>query len=260
VVLALPDGVLRQGDNQISFSTLSSSVHTIHAELDFGRAKAPAYTPPSRALAGGGAPAIQPVGPNAAITYVGGVAVQPFVSDLASAAVFNPTLGGTLTVRAEVHADVAMQATGSNVGVRQVDLLVDGVTVQSIRADAAAPAPAVYTSFTLDTRRLSNGMHALYVRAYDARCIPSIADYLGAGGGSGTYYPLHITVRNGSAAAGAGAAAELPYRVALPLVRLGAPLATSCASDPAAPAAPPPGVAPGGERLRDEQRWFVCTW
>lgn len=258
VVLALPAGLLRQGDNQLSFSTLGSSLHNLHAELDFARASAPAYTPPSLALAGGGAPVVAPIGPNAAITQVGGVPAQPYVSDLSSPAVFNPSVAGLLTVRAEVHGDIALQATGSNLGVRQVDLLVDGVTVQTLRTDAATPAPAVYASFTLDTRGLANGEHELYLRAYDARCIPSIADYLGAGGSSGSYYPLHISVRNQAAAVTSAApAAGMPYRLALPFVRLGKPLQSSCGD---APAAPPAGAVPGRERLRDEQKLFVCDW
>lgn len=259
VAIDLPDGVLKQGANQISFSTAGSSVHNIHAELDFDSASAPGYTPPAQAASGAPQPAIQPVGPNAVIAQIGATLIDPAISDLSRTAVFNQPVSGVVPIKAEVHNDIALQSTGSNQGVRQVDLLVDGVAVFSQRADAAAPAPAVLATFNLDTRKLANGLHEVYVRAYDARCVPSIADYLGAGDGSGSYYPLHISVRNAaSAPAASGIAAA--YRVSLPLITLGPRLQSSCASTSSAP---PRGAPSGGAwpaDLRRDEQLFVCEW
>lgn len=260
VVIDLPDGVLKQGQNTISFSTQGSSVHTIHAELDFDRASAPAYTPPAQAIAGPAMPVSQPIGPNATITQIGAIVVDPAVSGLSDPAVFNPNVAGVVPIKVEVHGDIALQGTGTNLGVRQVDLLVDGVARFSQRSDAAAPAPGVRATFSLDTRTLANGMHTLYVRAYDARCVPSIADYLGAGSGSGTYYPLHISVRNGASVPAAAPAAA--YRMALPIVTLGPWLQSSCASGAArVPAGTtPPAVAAGWPGARRDEQLFVCEY
>ena len=71
VIIDLPAGALKQGANQISFNTVGSSVHNIHAELDFSAAAEPAYTPPALVIGGALAPAIPAVGPNAFISQIG---------------------------------------------------------------------------------------------------------------------------------------------------------------------------------------------
>jgi hypothetical protein len=266
VVLQLPDGVLHQGQNSISFNTAASSVHNIHAELDFSSASEPAYTPPAQAIGGPAQPQIRPVGPNAFIAKIGTAVVDNSLSDLTTLAVFNPTVSGIVPVGVEAHNDIAMQSTGSNNGIKQIDLLIDGNVVASQRTDAGAPAPGVSTSFSLDTRKLSNGEHEIYVRAYDARCFPSIADYGDIFGTSGTYYPLHINVRNGAAAAAPATLAVAPaatYRTWIPITISGRLIASTCA-----PAAAAAASVPGGstklatyvprDLWRDERQLFIC--
>jgi hypothetical protein len=274
VVLPLPEGVLRTGQNEIRFATAGSSVHNIHVELDFNRASEPAYTPPAQALSGAVLPQIRPVGPNAWIAKIGAADVPIYDGNLNDAQNFNQQVGGVVPVAVEVHNNVALQSTGSNLGVRQVDLLVDGSTVASLRTDSGTPAPAVLATFSLDTRRLPNGVHELYVRAYDARCTPSMPDYFYTGGISGLYYPLHISVRNGAAAAaaadpragGTAPAASPARQLYLPLLVSGRLLNSSCGAATVATTsagsggAPPAFAAPAPDALRDEQQVFLCEW
>ncbi|HEX9370414.1 MAG TPA: hypothetical protein VF897_05385 [Roseiflexaceae bacterium] len=265
VVIDLPPGVLKQGANQISFNTMSSSVHNIHVELDFAAASEPPYTPPAQAIGGTLIPAIPAVGPNAVLTRIGAKQVDTSAENLTDPAVFNPTVSGIVPIGVEVHQDIALQATGSNVGVRQLELLIDRRVALTQRVDAQAAAPGVVTTLNLDTRGLSNGTHEIYFRAYNTRCTPSIPDYFhGIGAESGAYFPLHIKVQN-SGAAGA-AAPSLANQVLLPLVTSsdGSSLPNTCVVAAAQTAtAPLTGTTPSfaaraRDAVRDDQRVLIC--
>jgi len=195
MVIPLPVGALRQGQNTLVFTTVGSSLLNIHAELDFDAATAPPYTQPDL---GASMPKMPAIGPNAIITQVGDTRLETWADYLNDASRFNPTVSGVVPVSIEVHNDRALRGTGSNPGVIQVDLLVDRKVMLSQRTDAQVPAPAIKYTFYLNTRWLANGVHEIYLRAYGPKMVPSIADYGGAGGQSGRYYPIHITVRNDS--------------------------------------------------------------
>jgi hypothetical protein len=200
VIIPLPDNLLVQGENQLVFTTAASAVHNIHVELDFGAAAEPAYTPPALAIGGAVTPSIPTVGPNAFMTQIGAKKVEGWIDNLTDPATFNPTVSGTVPINIEVHSDIALQSTGSNLGVKQIELLIDQRVVLTQRTNAEAAAPSVITTLNLDTRKLSNGTHEIYLRAYDTRCTPSIPDYHTAGAVSGGYFPLHIKVQNSGAA------------------------------------------------------------
>jgi len=67
------------------------------------------------------------------------------------------------------------------------------------RIDAQVTTLSVNYTFQLDMRQLSDGMHKIYLRAYNPSCVDSIADYGGTRSVPGMYYPIHFTVKNGSA-------------------------------------------------------------
>jgi hypothetical protein len=266
VIISVPDNVFEQGANQISFSTVGSSVHNIHAELDFSAAAEPAYTPPAQAIGGALAPAIPAVGPNAVMTKIAARTIDSTMEKLNDPAVFNPAVSGIVPISVEVHQDIALQSTGSNVGVRQIELLIDQRVVLAQRTDAEAAAPAVVTTLHLDTRGLSNGMHEIYLRAYNTRCTPSIADYHEAGAESGAYFPLHIKVQNSGAAV--AEALSLTNHVFLPVATaiknpiLPVTCAVTVAQAPAQPFGVPgaPGAVgtPARAAVRDDQRLLIC--
>ncbi|MFN8479921.1 MAG: fibronectin type III domain-containing protein [Kouleothrix sp.] len=265
IAIPLPNGILHQGTNQISLNTIASTFHSLHAEIDFARDGAPAYTQPATAQPSAAAPTIAPIGPNAIFTQIGTTRIDPGISDLTRVTVFNKIVSGIVPLKLEVHNDIAMQGVGSSSGVRQVDIVVDGGVVLSQRTDEAAPAPAVYLSYNLDTRSFANGTHELYVRAYDARCTPSIADYLGAGSRSGTYYPLHITIQNSAVASVAAAPVAASYRVLLPIAGNGKRPSSTCVLTPAtaaqgSQAAAQFAPATPADARREEQSLFVCEW
>jgi hypothetical protein len=263
VIIDLPAGVLKQGTNQISFNTASSSVHNIHAELDFSVAAEPAYTPPALVVGGALAPAIPAIGPNAVMAKIGTRVIDTTVANLNDPAVFNPAVSGIVPISVEVHQDIALQGTGSNVGVRQIELLIDKNVVLTQRTDAEAAAPSVVTTLNLDTRTLSNGTHEIFLRAYDTRCTPSIADYHEAGAVSGTYFPLHIEVQNGVTAV--AAAPSLGNQVFMPIAMMlrSSTLPVTCII-PAAQSANSSSDAPwlvgtaARDAVRDDQRLLIC--
>lgn len=262
VVIDLPPGVLKTGANQLSFDTLSSAVHNIHVELDFTAAGEPAYTPPAQAIGGPVTPAIPAVGPNAVITKIGTKDVDKYLEGVEDPATFNPSVSGVVPIGVDVHQDIAMQSTGNNLGIRQIELLIDKRVVLTQRTDAQVGAPGVITTLSLDTRGLSNGTHEIYLRAYNTRCTPSIADYHGAGADSGAYFPLHINVQNKGAAI--AAAPVLNNHVYLPVatVLTGPPATcTAAAAQSATPqpfGAAQPSMAFSRDALRDDQRLLIC--
>ena len=264
-IIDLPTGTLKQGANTISFNTVGSSLHNIHAELDF-RAPGPDYTQPALAIGGALTPAIPAVGPNAVMTKIAAATIDNTVEKLNDPAVFNPAVNGIVPIGVEVHEDIALQGTGSNVGVRQIELLIDKNVVLTQRTDAEAAAPSVITTLNLDTRSLSNGTHEIFLRAYDTRCTPSIADYHEAGATSGEYFPLHIKVQNSAAAV--AAAPSQTNHVFLPIAMLfsASTLPVTCALTAAqaanrssgAPSTPwQIGAAPR-DAVRDDQRLLIC--
>ena len=151
-------------------------------------------------------------------------------------------------------------------GVRQIELLIDKNVVLTQRTDAEAAAPSVVTTLNLDTRTLSNGTHEIFLRAYDTRCTPSIADYHEAGAVSGAYFPLHIKVQNGAAAV--AAAPSLDNHVFMPIAMMlrSSTLPVTCIITAAQAAnrssgAPdtswPVGTA-DRDAVRDDQRLLIC--
>lgn len=262
-VIDLPAGVLKQGANKISFNTVGSSLHNIHAELDFSAAAERAYTPPSLVIGGALAPAIPAVGPNAVMSKIGTQTIDSTVKSLNDPAVFNPAVSGIVPIGVEVHENIALQGTGSNVGVRQIELLIDKRVVLTQRTDAEAAAPSVITTLNLDTRGLSNGTHDIFLRAYDSRCTPSIADYQEAGAVSGAYFPLHIKVQNGAAAV--AAAPSLNNHVFMPItMMIGSStspvtciLAAAQAANRSSGTSWPVGTA-ARDAVRDDQRLLIC--
>src|SRR5206468_3647533 len=96
-----------------------------------------------------------------------------------SATVTSPAAGAT------VSGTIAVTVSASdNVGVTQVDVLVDGAVAGS---DAAAPY-----SVSVDTTRLANGSHTLVARAADAA------------GNLGSSPAITVNVQNGGGGGGGG--------------------------------------------------------
>jgi hypothetical protein len=264
IVIPLPNNLLVQGENQLVFNTAASSIHNIHVELDFSASAEPPYTPPAQAIGGAVAPTIPAVGPNATITKIGTQQVNMYLEGLSDSAIFNPTVSGIVPIGVAVHQDIAMQSTGNNLGVKQIEILIDKRVVLTQSTDAQAAAPGVVTTLNLDTRALTNGTHEIYLRAYNTRCTPSIADYHAAGAESGSYFPLHIKVANAGAAV--AAAPALNHHVFLPVATIINSPGLTCLVTAAQAAAKPAGMpdAPWTARVasraavRDDQHLLIC--
>jgi hypothetical protein len=134
------------------------------------------------------------------------------------------------------------------------------------RTDAEAGAPSVIATLNLDTRRLSNGTHEIYLRAYNTRCTPSIPDYHCASAEPGWYFPLHINVQNSGATI--AQAQALTNRIFLPVATIiRNPILPSTCAITAAQASTTPFGAPGSlaavdaltyVAVRDDQRLLIC--
>jgi hypothetical protein len=266
MIIQLPAGILHTGANKLSFNTAGSSVHNIHVELDFGVTGEPAYTPPAQAIGGAVTPIVPAVGPNAFITQIGTKKVEGWLENLTDPATLNPIVSGIVPISVEVHSDIALQATGGNLGIKQIELLIDQQVVVSQRTDAEAAAPSVVTTLNLDTRGLSNGTHEIFLRAYNPRCTPSIADYHEAGAKSGAYFPLHLKIQNSATVV--AAEATLTNGVFLPIITMlkSGFLPVTCTTTTAqaanrasgAPSIPWRAGTPPRAGVRDDQRLLIC--
>jgi len=75
---------------------------------------------------------------------------------------------------------------------------MDEEVVQTIRVDAMSPVAGFYHQLKLDLSSFEDGLHELFVQAYDVEGNPSFYDAFQAGSGVGEYMPTIINIQNNS--------------------------------------------------------------
>jgi hypothetical protein len=193
MIINLPPGVLKTGDNQIEFVLLSCGVTNVHAELDFPAGKAPAYTPPEKVYPLVTMPAMPDVGPGAFIQAFGDTKVEigGTVEEEEAKKVF--PVSGRVPVKFVVHNDIALAATGRNPGITKVELRLNQKPIYSVDLN---DAPYFEGAYVLDTSQYANGQYAIDVVATNKNGVTSIPDYFQGDSVAGDYYPLQIGINN----------------------------------------------------------------
>ncbi len=203
MTIDLPLGTLKTGDNVLEFRFVNHEKRpvralNIHTEVDFLAGNAPAYTPP-KAIFGSPSMVLPEIGASVVIRKIGshsiGYANHP--AKFARDAAVPVTLTGTVPIKIGVNHRAEMFGTGGSAGTSLVELWVDKKVVASYRTDKNAPAPAGNYTFELDTSKLDNGSHEIYVVAYSPTCVPGIVTWI-FGAQNGKYQPLFLRTNNPS--------------------------------------------------------------
>ncbi len=195
-IIELPPAVLVRGDNSIRFDLTKSGVMNIHAELEFPRNQAPAYTSPAIHATGPALPNAVRIGPDVSVSRLGATEILAWMDHLDEPAQLNPTVAGIIPIEVNHHHAVALIGNGTNAGTIELGLVVDGQLRAVKRTDTTVASPGGRYTFNLDTSTLNNGMHQLYVYGCNSQGDPQLNNYGGNNVEIGAYFPLHFTSNN----------------------------------------------------------------
>ena len=194
-MIELPPGVVVQGDNSVVFNLIQSGAMNVHIE---------AVRPPFD---------WNPLPDFSTHCEIWGCPPMPTL-DLGSDATFEKindyqmwqwnfhdpiTVHGTVTLDTLITQSSCITGTGKPAEVDHMDFMVDGVSKLSVSLSAASTSAGGRYRFTLNTKRLSNGVHELFLRAYTPSGTISNPDYFERGSsnsGPGSYIPVLIRVAN----------------------------------------------------------------
>ena len=204
----LPAGTIIPGDNTITFTFTPnaniwyqgiSGALNVHIEAirPSGNASAPAFTthcaiwgcPPMPTFA---------LGPDITMTDIGGNQVWLYFTT------YPPTpilVGGQINVTGQLGQIDAMFSTGHPADVDHIDFMIDKVTVCSVPVKADSLNAGGRLKWTLDTTKLTDGVHELFLRAYTPTGIWSNPNYFNKFGSNNpanpnSYIPVLIRVDN----------------------------------------------------------------
>jgi len=217
--IEIPDGVLVRGKNVIQFvSNGFTGVHNIHQELDFSRSNAPAFTQPDKVMIAPGVPlpgnVFPPVPDTGAGVMLGAIDATDMAcwgKDATDPAQCSATVKAIARVSFGLRTDAMMSASGANDGVVEVGVLIDGLP--AAKRSTAIDTPAAGGGYVLlvDTSRLAEGIHEIYVYACTAKGVANMNEgqhisYAQAG----VYQPFLINVKNGAGSATRFRATSVP--------------------------------------------------
>lgn len=196
-------GNIKTGDNSIVFHIANAGVINTHVEIDFPKGQAPSYTPPSVTYSNLAAmPKIADIGPGAVISSVNGHLDSSGqwvgdVLDTSSSLTAKSEVSGIVPLYVSANGTAALYGTGTNPGISEYDLTIDRQRFYA-KSTASTVAPAYLTDkYDWDTTHLCNGVHELFVEAFNPNGTPSLADYVSTASiGNGDYYPILIKTNN----------------------------------------------------------------
>lgn len=196
-VTEVPVSALLEGDNAVTIHAEKSRLQNVHLEVEFPPGKAPSYTQPRKIFSDVVVPEVPFIGPSAIVSHVN--QQENNYGDDAKSFLKNAVpVKGTVEFGITIDNVRPTLASGKNLGVSHVQLLVDNVVVQDIETQVNSPAPAASELLiTLDTTKLSNGKHEVFVVAYDSAGSKGRPGYGGEWGAKpDDYAPVLIDVSN----------------------------------------------------------------
>ena len=99
------------------------------------------------------------------------------------------------------NSQAQMAATGKAKGIAYYEIWVDKSPVETIRVDQESPVAYFVHDIILDTKLYSNGLHELFIQAFDVDGNPSTFDAFQAHATPGEYLPTIINIQNLTTAA-----------------------------------------------------------
>jgi hypothetical protein len=209
IVMKVDPALLRQGANTLTFQAQRSTFFGFHVEVDFPSGSVPSFTQPTGYLKQPPAPMFPVIGPTSSYSYVNDnrkpveadstdVNAQLHIgTDAADGPGTHQVLSGISKIGMHIDNVRPLTMSGRNWGISKVEMEVDGKVVQTIDTSTVSPAPESHLEFQLDTTKLSNGEHQLYIRAYDVGGNRGREGYDKIGEGSTpTEHTIQFTVKN----------------------------------------------------------------
>jgi hypothetical protein len=106
-------------------------------------------------------------------------------------------LSGVVTIEVSGNSKAQLIGTGHSTGLSYYELLMDHKVVKTIRLDEdVAVSYFQHKNLTLDTTKLCNGTHELFVKAYAPDGAESFYDFSLSHAKMGGYTPVIITTSN----------------------------------------------------------------
>jgi hypothetical protein len=193
----IPLSALQQGANAIAIHAEKSRLQNMHIELDFPGGAAPDFTQPREIFKEITLPEVPFIGPSAIISHIDD-RVNDYKDDTKSFLKNPVNVKGVVGVGVRVDNFRPVIASGKNLGMSHLQLLVDKVVVHDVETQVSSPAPgAADLVIMLDTTTLDNGQHELYVVAYDSSGAKGRPGYGGAWGANpDDYAPVLLNISN----------------------------------------------------------------
>jgi len=207
-IIELDPNHLVTGDNQIEFFMNHPRLLNIHIELTYPIETAPEFTPPylvyedhTQKLMGFRNYADE-VGPGIVFKQIDDSQFWLLESeywptpDIERWYIMDQPVSDQIELVIQANSMAQMGATGVAKGIAYYELWIDKVPVETIRVDVDSPVSFFRQEITLDISEISDGIHELYVQAYDTHGNVSGFDAFQAHGISGKYLPTLIDVQN----------------------------------------------------------------
>ena len=198
------------GDNQVEFLLNRPRLLNIHIELRYPKLTAPQYTPPTEAYDDHFMKLMDfwnvanTMGPGIVFNRINGdrLRTDEFLGehqprdDIDFWYVKQTPVSGIMTLEISANSVGQLAATGKAKGITHYDILVDNEIAQTIQKDIETSIAYFADIIELDTENFTNGLHEIFVRAYDVEGTVSTFDQFEASAAPGEYRPVLINIQN----------------------------------------------------------------
>lgn len=199
---------LIQGVNAIEFYLHDARLLNIHIELHYPIDVAPGYTPPKQIYADhvsklmGFWQAANTAGPGIVFNEINGTPFWTLDSEYQPTPeigrwyLFEDPVSEELSLSILANSEAQLAATGEVTGISYYEIWIDQQVVKTVFVNQQSEVAEFKHEVTIDLTSFSNGVHELFVQAYDSNGTPSFFDAFQAHAGPGEYLPTLIDIQN----------------------------------------------------------------
>lgn len=208
VVLDIDPADLIQGTNDIQFHLNDARLLNIHIELNYPIADAPSYTPPGQIYSDhtsklmGFLSSANTMGPAIVFNSINDIPFwtldheyQP-TPNIDRWYIFDDIVTDELQLVIQANSLAQLAATGKAAGISHYEVWIDQVPVETVYVNQDSPIAGFEHNLNIDVTSFSDGLHELFIQAYDINGIPSVFDAFLAHASVGEYMPTIIDIQN----------------------------------------------------------------
>ncbi len=195
------------GNNEVRFYLNHARVLNIHIELLFPKNQAPTFSQPGAIFPNHMQKLMEfnnhnDFGPGLTMSEIDGYQIwtsefQKVSTPYGVEKVIKQTpVSGIIDIDILANSNAQLAASAHATGIEYFEVLIDSQVVDKIDVNADEPVAAFRYLYQLNTNCLSNGIHELFIIAYDSDGFGSAFDLFESGVKSEQYLPVEITVAN----------------------------------------------------------------